>query len=32
MEVPLYCVLGVPVAAVAARAGIVGNSHGSLQP
>ena len=28
----MYCVLGVPVAAVTARAGIVGNSHGSLQP
>ena len=35
IEVPLYCVLGVPVAAVAARAGTVSNSlssHGSLQP
>ena len=35
IEVPLYCVLGVPVAAVAARASRVGNSlssHGSLQP
>ena len=32
IEVPLYCVLGVPVAAVAARADTGGNSHGSLQP